>query len=148
MTMTAGYERIWQTIIKVSICMLARTRTSGGNVRARPVEASPEAIEWRSGHLRAVRDLSRDIRLFEIEPAGDFVPPTPGGHFNIGVQINGRPDVRNYSAVVFGTDGLYRIAVKSLLESRGGSAYMWSLSPGAQLTISTAGNHFELSQFG
>ena len=75
---------------------------------------------------------------------GDFVPPTPGSHFNIGVQINGRPDVRNYSAVVFGTDGLYRIAVKRLPESRGGSAYMWSLLPGAQLTISTPGNHFEL----
>jgi vanillate monooxygenase ferredoxin subunit len=106
----------------------------------------PEAIEWRRGRLRQVRDLSTDIRLFEIEPAGDFVPPTPGSHFNIGVQINGRPDVRNYSAVVFRTDGLYRIAVKRLPESRGGSAYMWSLLPGAQLTISTPGNHFELSR--
>ena len=52
--------------------------------------------------------------------------------------------MRNYSAVVLGTDGLYRIAVKRLPESRGGSAYMWSLLPGAQLTISTPGNHFEL----
>ena len=106
----------------------------------------PEAIEWRSGRLREVRDLSPDIRLFEIEPVGEFVPPTPGSHFNIGVQINGRPDVRNYSAVVLGTDGLYRIAVKRLPDSRGGSAYMWSLLPGAQLTISTPGNHFELSR--
>ena len=39
--MTAGYERIWQTIIKVSICMLT-TRTSGGDLRARPVEARPD----------------------------------------------------------------------------------------------------------
>jgi ferredoxin-NADP reductase len=106
----------------------------------------PDAIEWRGGWLREVRDLSPDIRLFEIEPVGDFVPPTPGSHLNIGVQINGRPDVRNYSAVVFGTDGLYRIAVKRLPESRGGSAYMWSLLPGAQLTISTPGNHFELTR--
>jgi ferredoxin-NADP reductase len=106
----------------------------------------PEAIEWRRGRLREVRDLSPDIRLFEIEPAGEFVPPAPGSHFNIGVQINGRPDVRNYSAVVLGTDRLYRIAVKRLPDSRGGSAYMWSLSPGAQLTISTPDNHFELSR--
>jgi ferredoxin-NADP reductase len=106
----------------------------------------PDAIEWRSGSLREVRDLSPDIRLFEIEPAGDFVPPTPGSHFNIGVQINGRPDVRNYSAVVFGTDGLYRFAVKRLRESRGGSAHMWSLLPGAELAISTPGNHFELTR--
>jgi ferredoxin-NADP reductase len=104
----------------------------------------PEAIEWRRGRLREVRDLSPDIRLFEIEAAGEFVPPAPGSHFNIGVQINGRPDVRNYSAVALGTDGLYHIAVKRLPDSRGGSAYMWSLLPGAHLTISTPGNHFEL----
>lgn len=105
-----------------------------------------EAIEWRSARLRAVRDLSPDIRLFEIEPVGEFVPPTPGSHFNIVVHINGRPDVRNYSAIGLGTDGVYRIAVKRLPNSRGGSAYMWTLAPGAQLTISTPGNHFELSR--
>jgi vanillate O-demethylase ferredoxin subunit len=105
-----------------------------------------EAIEWRSAQLRATRDLSPDIRLLEIKPVGEFVAPTPGSHFNIGVQIDGRPDVRNYSAVGLGTDGLYRIAVKRLSDSRGGSTYMWSLAPGAQLTISTPGNHFELSR--
>ena len=96
-----------------------------------------EAIEWRSAELRAVRALSPDIRLFEIEPVGEFVPPTPGSHFNIVVQINGRPDVRNYSAIGLCTDGIYRIAVKRLPNSRGGSAYMWSLAPGARLTMST-----------
>ena len=43
-------------------------------------------------------------------------------------------------------DGLYRIAVKLLPDTRGGSAYMWSLVPGARLTISTPGNHFELGR--
>ena len=105
-----------------------------------------EAIEWRSARLRATRDLSPDIRLFEIEPVGEFIAPTPGSHFNIGVQIDSRPDVRNYSAVGLGTDGLYRIAVKRLPDSRGGSAYMWSLAPGAHLRISTPGNHFELNR--
>ena len=105
-----------------------------------------EAIEWRSAQLRATRDLSPDIRLFEIEPVGEFVPPTPGSHFNLEVQIKGRPDVRNYSAVGLGTEGLYRIAVKRLPDSRGGSAYMWSLAPGAHPTISTPGNHFELNR--
>jgi vanillate monooxygenase ferredoxin subunit len=54
--------------------------------------------------------------------------------------------VRNYSAVGLGTDGLYRIAVKRLPDSRGGSAYMWSLAPSAHLRISTPGNNFELSR--
>jgi vanillate O-demethylase ferredoxin subunit len=105
-----------------------------------------EQIEWRSARLRAVRDLTPDIRLFEIEPAGEFVVPTPGSHINFVVQINGRPDVRCYSAVGPCSDGVYRIAVKLLGDTRGGSKYMWSLAPGAQLTISTPGNHFELSR--
>ena len=38
-----------------------------------------EEIEWGSGRLRSVRDLTSDIRLFEIEPApGEFVVPPPG----------------------------------------------------------------------
>ena len=105
-----------------------------------------EQIDWRSARLRSTRDLTPDIRLFEIEPSGEFVVPTPGSHINIVVQIKGRPDVRCYSAVGPCTDGVYRIAVKLLGDTRGGSAYMWSLAPGAQLTISTPGNHFELSR--
>ena len=105
----------------------------------------PEQIEWRHARLRSVRDLAPDVRLFEIEPAGEFVVPTPGSHFNVVVHVNGRPDVRNYSAVGPCADGVYRIAVKLLRDTRGGSAYMWSLAPGAELTISTPGNHFELS---
>ena len=105
-----------------------------------------EQIDWRSARLRSTRDLTPDIRLFEIEPSGEFVIPTPGSHINIVLQIKGRPDVRCYSAVGPCTDGVYRIAVKLLGDTRGGSAYMWSLAPGAQLTISTPGNHFELSR--
>ena len=105
-----------------------------------------EQIDWRSARLRSTRDLTPDIRLFEIEPSGEFVVPTPGSHINIVVQIKSRPDVRCYSAVGPCTDGVYRIAVKLLGDTRGGSAYMWSLAPGAQLTISTPGNHFELSR--
>ncbi|MET0743066.1 MAG: PDR/VanB family oxidoreductase [Microvirga sp.] len=101
-------------------------------------------IEWRGGRLRSLRDLTADIRLFEIEPSGRFVAPSPGSHVNVTVQIRGRPDTRSYSVVGPCTDGIYRIAVKRLPDSRGGSAYMWSLLPGAQLTVSTPGNHFDL----
>jgi vanillate O-demethylase ferredoxin subunit len=105
-----------------------------------------EQIEWRSAKLRSVRDLTPDIRLFEIEPSGEFVAPTPGSHINVIVQIGQRSDVRSYSIVGPCTDGIYRIAVKLLGDSRGGSAYMWTLAPGANLTISTPGNHFGLSR--
>jgi len=105
-----------------------------------------ETIEWHAGRLRAVRDVANGVRLFEIEPAdGHFRTPTPGSHINVTVQIGDRPDVRSYSIVGPCADGLYRIAVKLLPDTRGGSAYMFGLSPGAQLTISEPGNHFELS---
>jgi vanillate O-demethylase ferredoxin subunit len=105
-----------------------------------------QIVDWRKGRLRSTRDLTPDIRLFEIEPSGTFVPPTPGSHVNFVVQIKGRPDVRCYSAVGPCADGVYRIAVKLLGDTRGGSKYMWSLVPGTQLTVSTPANHFELSR--
>jgi ferredoxin-NADP reductase len=102
-------------------------------------------IVWTNARVRSIRDLTSDIRLFEIEPVGTFVAPTPGSHIKVAVQIDGRPDVRNYSTVGLSDDNIYRIAVKRLADSRGGSAYMWRLSDGAQLTISAPGNHFALS---
>ena len=48
------------------------------------------------------------------------------------------------SAVVFGMDRLYRIAVKRLPESLGGLVETASLLPGAQLTDLDAGNHSQL----
>lgn len=103
-----------------------------------------DAIDWQTGRLQATRDLAADIRLFEIDPAGHFVAPTPGSHINIAVLIGERPDRRCYSIVGPCRDGLYRIAVKLHPESRGGSAYMWSLLPGAQITLSAPANHFPL----
>jgi vanillate O-demethylase ferredoxin subunit len=106
----------------------------------------PEPIEWRSATLRATRDLTPDIRLFEIAASGAFIAPSPGSHINVAVQIGERPDVRSYSIVGPCADGLYRIAVKLLADTRGGSAYMWRLAPGANLTISGPSSHFELSR--
>ena len=103
-----------------------------------------EQIEWGEGIVRATRDLSPDIRSIEIAPASGFVSPSPGSHVNVGVMIGDRPDVRSYSIVGPCADGVYRIAVKRLKELRGGSAYMWSLAPGARLSVSAPANHFDL----
>jgi vanillate O-demethylase ferredoxin subunit len=104
----------------------------------------PDLIEWRDGVVRATRDLTHDIRMFEIAPSGEFAVPAPGSHINISVLIRERPDVRSYSIVGPCTDGIYRIAVKLLRETRGGSADMWSLAPGSRVRISAPANHFEL----
>ncbi len=103
------------------------------------------ALEWQDARLRAVRDVAADIRLFEIEPAAPAKPPAPGSHISVAVTIDGRADTRCYSLIGTAEDGAYRIAVKRLTESRGGSAYMWSLSPGARLRISDPQNLFELT---
>lgn len=98
----------------------------------------------RSGVVRATRDLTPRIRMIEIEPEQAFVPPSPGSHIDFSVTIGGRPDVRSYSVVGPCADGVYRIAVKLLEASRGGSAFMWSLAPGARLAHSAPANHFGL----
>ena len=103
-----------------------------------------EAID-RIGVVRATRNLTPAIRLIEIEPTDGFVPPTPGSHIDFSVMIGDRPDVRSYSVVGSCADGIYRIAVKQLEASRGGSAYMWSLAVGSRLPHSAPGNHFGLA---
>lgn len=103
------------------------------------------AMEWQDARLRSIRDLAPDIRLFEIEPAKPAAAPAPGSHINVGVLIDGQPDVRSYSLVGTVADGVHRIAVKRMPDSRGGSAYMWSLAPGARLRVSSPQNLFELA---
>jgi ferredoxin-NADP reductase len=104
-----------------------------------------DVIEWRDGMVRATRDLTPAIRLIEIEPASGFVAAPPGSHINVSVMIRGRPDVRSYSIVGPCADGVYRIAVKRLSDTKGGSAYMWTLRPGARIGLSQPSNHFDLA---
>ena len=104
-----------------------------------------ELIEWGPATLRASRDVTPDIRMFDIEPAGPFGAVAPGSHLSLLLPIGLNGDVRSYSIVSAG-DGVYRIAVKLLAESRGGSAYLWRLAPGARLTISRPRNHFPLGR--
>ncbi len=102
-------------------------------------------VQWSDARLRAMRDLTSDVRLFEIEPEAAFMATTPGSHLDVVVDIDGRPQVRSYSLVGPCTDGCYRIAVKRLRDGRGGSVAMWQLQAGQRLTISQPSNSFGLS---
>ena len=108
-------------------------------------DMAPE-LDWRDAQLRSVTDLTPDVRLFTIAPEGGFVAPEPGCHINVGVLVDGRPDVRSYSVVGACGDGLYRIAVKRIDPGRGGSAYLWGLAPGARLRITAPRNLFALTR--
>jgi vanillate O-demethylase ferredoxin subunit len=98
--------------------------------------------------VRAVRDVARDVRMVEIEPEREAHPYPTGSHLDIAVEIDGLPDIRSYSLVGEApVDGAYRIAVKEIPESRGGSVYVRALQPGTRVEVSEPQSHFEL-QYG
>lgn len=86
--------------------------------------------------------------MIEIEPAGEaFAYPT-GAHLDIAVVIDELPDIRSYSLVgERPVDGAYRIAVKEIEDSRGGSKFVRALEPGAEVEVSEPQSNFEL-QYG
>ena len=102
--------------------------------------------QWHPATVRAHRDLSPTVREFELRPEGGVLPWTVGSHLNVQVQIDGCVETRSYSLVGLpgDDDTAYRIAVKRVAASRGGSRHMWSLEAGAELLIGEPANQFEL----
>ncbi|UGY01065.1 PDR/VanB family oxidoreductase [Bradyrhizobium quebecense] len=91
---------------------------------------------WTSATLLATRDLTPGIREFLLRPDNFTGAPYPvGSHIDVGVTIEGQPQTRSYSLVGEVDPQGYRIAVRHAADSRGGSRYMWSLVPGARLTV-------------
>jgi vanillate monooxygenase ferredoxin subunit len=103
---------------------------------------------FAKGRVRSVDDVASDVRMIEIEPSRPARPYPTGAHLDIAVVVDELPDIRSYSLVGEGpVDGAYRIAVKDVLDSRGGSRFVRELEPGATVEISEPESHFEL-QYG
>lgn len=100
--------------------------------------------QWDRAVVRAIRDLTPTVRLFELAPGNGTAAWTPGSHIDVTVDIDGAPDTRSYSLVGEPGPAVYRIAVKRAEHSRGGSAWMWRLAVGAEVRIASPENHFEL----
>lgn len=98
---------------------------------------------WLPAELVATRDLTPTIREFTISTSRALACP-PGSHLKVRIDTAGRDDFRSYSVVDYAA-GIVRIAVKRQPESRGGSAHMWSLHPGAQLDIAPPRCDFPLT---
>jgi ferredoxin-NADP reductase len=91
---------------------------------------------WSPATVVATRDVAPRIREILIRPENyNCNGYAVGSHIKIGVTIDGRPDVRTYSLVGEADASGYRIAVRLAEDSRGGSRYMWQLSPGARLSV-------------
>jgi vanillate O-demethylase ferredoxin subunit len=100
------------------------------------------------GRVRDARDVASDVRMIEIEPEGEAQRYPTGAHLDIAVVIDELPDIRSYSLVgERPVEGAYRIAVKDVEDSRGGSRFVRALEPGADVEVSAPESHFEL-QYG
>jgi ferredoxin-NADP reductase len=95
--------------------------------------------------VRAVQALADDVRLLELVPAAGVAPYPVGSHVDLAVVLDGLPDLRSYSLIgERPAGGAYRIAVKRLPDSRGGSAWIHTLAAGDEVEISQPRSHFEL----
>jgi len=115
---------------------------------ATPELAPAPGRHWSDAVIRSARDVASDVRMIEIEPSAGVRPYPTGSHLDIAVEIEGLPDLRSYSLVGEGpVDGAYRIAVKEIPESRGGSVWVRALQPGTEVQVSEPTSNFEL-QYG
>jgi len=98
--------------------------------------------------IRSVSDVACDVRMIELEPERAVRDYPTGAHLDIAVVVDELPDIRSYSLVgQRPQQGAYRIAVKDVPDSRGGSRFVRALATGAEVEISEPQSHFEL-QYG
>jgi ferredoxin-NADP reductase len=103
------------------------------------------AQKWTKCTVDVTRDVTSTVREIVLRPEGAGTEPYAiGGHVNVGVLIDGRPETRCYSLVGDFNPAGYRIAVRLAPDSRGGSRYMWTLKPGARVEISSPASLLEI----
>ena len=100
--------------------------------------------DWRPARIVAQRDLTPTIREFSIQLEAPSACPV-GSHLKIAVQTGVPEDFRSYS-IVGATGDVVRIAVKKLDDSRGGSAFMWTLKTGERVQVSAPQCDFPLNE--
>jgi ferredoxin-NADP reductase len=105
------------------------------------------STDWQDARIVRITPLSASVREFEITSDGPFERWTPGAHLTLQIAPDGPlpGETRSYSLVGSPDAGVYRIAVKRLAASRGGSRWMHGLAVGAPLRMLPPQNHFELA---
>ena len=95
--------------------------------------------------VRAVRAVADEVRQVELVPDDGARSYPPGSHLDLALEVDGLPVVRSYSVVgATPEDGAYRIAVRLLPDSRGGSRRVHGLAAGDRLELCHPTSHFEL----
>lgn len=100
--------------------------------------------DWSTGRVVATAEVARDVRRITVErPARGRA--APGSHLDVRVPLGETSDVRSYSIVESSDDGgLLTISVLRVPQSRGGSAFMHSLSPGHDISVTQPLQNFPL----
>ena len=104
-------------------------------------------LPWLNATIAGIRDLTPTVREFTLRPDTPAAGWTVGSHLKVRIAPGqGSTEERHYSLVGLPVRGApWRIAVKRVEPSRGGSAWMWSLRIGEELQVQGPRNHFELS---
>ncbi|MDH6267407.1 ferredoxin-NADP reductase [Rhizobium sp. SG_E_25_P2] len=101
-------------------------------------------LEWRPARVIAIENPAEDVRAVTFAVDGLRSVFDPGSHTNVKVVIRGQIAIRTYT-VLPSAPGHLKIAVKLHPNSRGGSAYIWSLADGDAVEVTEPENRFELS---
>lgn len=108
--------------------------------------------DWMQAQVVDTWAVCTDVRgiAVQLDTAGAKAPEAaPGAHLNFEVVLpDGRTAVRQYSIVETRGPGLFVIAVKRAAQSRGGSDYMWTLTPSANIRVGRIQNDFPLGYGG
>jgi ferredoxin-NADP reductase len=101
---------------------------------------------WTGARVLATRDLSPTVREITLDAGAASPRWTVGSHVRVQVVLpDGREAERRYSLVGLPEPGApWRIAVKRVPASRGGSAFMATLQAGDVLGVQPPANLFEL----
>ena len=99
---------------------------------------------WATGRVVSSVPVAHDVRRITIER-----PPSrraaPGSHLDLRMPLGGSSDIRSYSIVESSDDGgRLTISVLRVPRSRGGSAYLHELAPGAELPVTQPLQNFPL----
>lgn len=104
--------------------------------------------DWATGRVLATTPVAAGVQRITIQrrahPAHGRA--APGSHLDVRVPIGEGTDVRSYSIVESDDDGsTLTISVLKVPQSRGGSAFMHSLTPGDELQVTQPLQNFPLN---
>ncbi|MHA7874767.1 PDR/VanB family oxidoreductase [Roseivivax sp.] len=103
-----------------------------------------QADHWVDARVVSTEDIAEDVRRVCFAPEAELPGFDPGSHLRIEVPLGGGTTLRSYTCVP-SPEGTLGVAVKRRVNSRGGSAYIWSLSEGDRVRVTLPENRFALS---